>query len=178
MKQTGLALVKGKAYTGHIVLAGTPTAVVKVTLAWGSGEDEKQTLTLHSMRPVYRKFPLSFKSAEDSDHAELSIVGTGAGSFHIGAVSLMPSDNIDGFRREVITTLKQLHSGVYRFPGGNFVSAYEWRDAVGADRDKRPPIYDPVWRAVQPNDVGTDEFLTLCRLLGVDPLHHRQRGLW
>ena len=169
VKQTGLALVKGKAYTGHIVLAGTPTAVVKVTLAWGSGEDEKQTLTLHSMRPVYRKFPLSFKSAEDSDHAELSIVGTGAGSFHIGAVSLMPSDNIDGFRREVITTLKQLHSGVYRFPGGNFVSAYEWRDAVGADRDKRPPIYDPVWRAVQPNDVGTDEFLTLCRLLGVDP---------
>jgi len=35
--------------------------------------------------------------------------------------------------------------------------------------DKRPPIYDPVWRAVQPNDVGTDEFLTLCRLLDVDP---------
>jgi alpha-N-arabinofuranosidase len=35
--------------------------------------------------------------------------------------------------------------------------------------DKRPPIYDPVWHAVQPNDVGTDEFLTLCRLLDVDP---------
>ena len=80
----------------------------------------------------------------------------------------MPADNVQGFRAEVIAALKQLHSGVYRFPGGNFVSAHEWRDAVG-DPDKRPPIMDPVWHAVQPNDVGTDEFLTLCRLLDVEP---------
>ncbi len=80
----------------------------------------------------------------------------------------MPADNIEGFRAEVIAALKQLRFGVLRFPGGNFVSAYEWRYGVG-DIDKRPPIFDPVWHAVQPNDVGTDEFLTLCRLLGVDP---------
>jgi alpha-N-arabinofuranosidase len=64
--------------------------------------------------------------------------------------------------------LKQLHSGIYRFPGGNFLSAHEWRDAIG-DRDRRRPVMDPVWNAVQPNDVGTDEFLTLCRLLDVEP---------
>jgi alpha-N-arabinofuranosidase len=80
----------------------------------------------------------------------------------------MPADNINGFRPEVVAALKQLRFGVLRFPGGNFVSAYEWRYGVG-DIDKRPPIFDPVWHAVQPNDVGTDEFLTLCRLLGVDP---------
>src|SRR5579871_2952253 len=80
----------------------------------------------------------------------------------------MPADNVRGFREEVIAALTQLHSGVYRFPGGNFVSAHDWRDAVG-DPDKRPPIMDPVWHAVQPNDVGTDEFLTLCRLLDVEP---------
>ena len=80
----------------------------------------------------------------------------------------MPADNIEGFRSEVIAALKQLRFGVLRFPGGNFVSSYEWRHGVG-DIDKRPPIFDPVWHAVQPNDVGTDEFLALCRLLGVDP---------
>jgi alpha-N-arabinofuranosidase len=64
--------------------------------------------------------------------------------------------------------LKQLRSGVYRFPGGNFVSAHDWRDAIG-DPDQRPPIMDPVWNAVQPNDVGTDEFMFLCRLLDVEP---------
>ena len=114
------------------------------------------------------KFPLHFQAQADSDNARLEISGTGDGSFHVGAVSLMPANNVQGFRAEVIAALKQLHSGVYRFPGGNFVSAHEWRNAVG-DPDKRPPIMDPVWHAVQPNDVGTDEFMTLCRLLDVEP---------
>ncbi len=167
VRQTGLAVRKGKAYTGRIVLAGGPGAVVKVTLAWGSQAGEHQMLTIRALGSAYRKYPLKFQAQEDSDDAQLEITGTGTGSFHIGAISLMPADNIEGFRAEVIAALKQLHSGVYRFPGGNFVSAYEWRYAIG-DPDKRPPIYDPVWHAVQPNDVGTDEFLTLCRLLDVD----------
>ena len=56
---------------------------------------------------------------------------------------------------------------MWRFPGGNFLSAHEWRDAIG-DIDKRPPRWDPVWNALQPNDVGTDEFLFMTELLGVD----------
>jgi len=168
VRQTGLAVRKGKAYTGRIVLAGGPGAVVKVTLAWGSQAGERQTLIIRTLGFAYRTFPLRFLSQGDSDDGQFEITGTGTGSFHIGAVSLMPADNIEGFRAEVIAALKQLRSGVYRFPGGNFVSAYEWRNAIG-DPDKRPSIYDPVWHAVQPNDVGTDEFLTLCHLLGVDP---------
>lgn len=80
----------------------------------------------------------------------------------------MPADNPQGFRAELIAALKQGRSGVCRFPGGNFVSAHEWRFAIG-DPDKRPPIWDPVWNAVQPNDVGTDKLMTLCRLLDVEP---------
>jgi len=167
VRQMGLAVRKRKAYTGRVVLAGSPGAVVNVTLAWGSEAGERQTLTIRALGSACRKFPLSFRAQADSDDAQLEITGIGTGSFHIGAVSLMPADNIEGYRAEVIAALKQLHSGVYRFPGGNFVSAYEWRNAIG-DPEKRPSIYDPVWHAVQPNDVGTDEFLTLCRLLGVD----------
>lgn len=167
-RQSGIAVRKGKVYTGRIVLAGSPGAVVKVTLIWGKEAADRQTITLRTLGAVYRKFPLRYTAPADSNDATLQITGTGAGSFHVGAVSLMPADNIDGFRPEVIVALKQLRFGVLRFPGGNFVSAYEWRYGVG-DIDKRPPIFDPVWHAVQPNDVGTDEFLTLCRLLGVDP---------
>jgi alpha-N-arabinofuranosidase len=166
--QSGIAVRKGKAYTGRIVLAGSPGAVVRVTLIWGSTPADRQTVTVHTLRSAYRTFPLRYTSAADTDNARLEITGTGTGSFHVGAVSLMPADNIDGFRPEVVAALRQLSFGVLRFPGGNFVSAYEWRYGVG-DIDKRPPIFDPVWHAVQPNDVGTDEFLTLCRLLGVDP---------
>ncbi len=142
--------------------------MVKVTLIWGKEPADRQTINVHTIGVGHRKFPLRYTVAADTDNATLEITGTGTGSFHVGAVSLMPSDNIEGFRPEVIAALKQLRFGVLRFPGGNFVSAYEWRYGVG-DIDKRPPIFDPVWHAVQPNDVGTDEFLTLCRLLGVDP---------
>jgi alpha-N-arabinofuranosidase len=168
IEQAGLAVRKGKSYTGRVILAGTPGASVKVTLVWGKAASNRQTVTIGKLGLGYRKFPLSFQAQGDSDDARLEIVGTGSGVFHVGAVSLMPANNVEGFRAEVIAALKQLHSGVYRFPGGNFVSGHEWRDAIG-DPDKRPPIMDPVWHAVQPNDVGTDEFMTLCRLLAVEP---------
>ncbi len=168
LSQMGIAVRKGKLYTGRIVLAGSPGAVVKVTLIWGKEAVDRQTVMLRALGQSFRSFPLRYTAAADNDDATLEITGTGNGSFHVGAVSLMPADNIDGFRPEVIAALKQLRFGVLRFPGGNFVSAYEWRNGVG-DIDKRPPIFDPVWHAVQPNDVGTDEFLTLCRLLDVDP---------
>jgi alpha-L-arabinofuranosidase len=167
IQQAGLAVRKGKSYTGRIILAGTPGASVNVTLAWGDAASERQTVAINKLRTDYIKFPLSFRAEGDSDSAHLEIVGTGAGEFRVGAVSLMPAENVNGFRREVIDDLKQLHSGVYRWPGGNFVSGHEWRDAIG-DPDERPPIMDPVWHAVQPNDVGTDEFMTLCRLLQVE----------
>ena len=168
IQQSGLAVRKGKAYKGRIVLAGTPGTKVRVTLVWSNVASDRQTVAIDKIGPDYRKVPLSFQAQGDSDDARLEIVGTGTGSFHIGAVSLMPANNVQGFRAEVIAALKQLHSGVYRWPGGNFVSGYEWRNAIG-DPDKRPPIMDPVWHAVQPNDVGTDEFMTLCRLLDVEP---------
>lgn len=166
--ESGIVARKGKSYSGRIVLAGTPGTVVKVTLICGKEAGDRQTVTIPGITSVYRKFLFKFQAQGDTDDARIEITATGAGSLHVGAVSLMPADNIEGFRAEVINALKQLHSGVYRFPGGNFVSSYEWRNGVG-DIDKRPPIFDPVWNAVQPNDVGTDEFLTLCRLLGVDP---------
>jgi alpha-L-arabinofuranosidase len=168
IQQAGLAVRKGKSYTGRVVLAGTPDATVKVTLIWGDAASDRQTVLIGKLGPDYGRFPLNFRAEGDSDNARLEIVGTGADTFHVGAVSLMPANNVQGFRAEVIAALKQLHSGVYRWPGGNFVSGHEWRDAIG-DPDKRPPIMDPVWHAVQPNDVGTDEFMTLCRLLDVEP---------
>jgi alpha-N-arabinofuranosidase len=168
ISQSGIAVRKGKAYTGRIVLAGTPGTVVKVTLIWGKQATDRQTITLRTLGVAFRKFPLRYAAAADTDDATLEVTGTGAGSFHVGTVSFMPADNVEGFRPEIIAALKQLRFGVLRFPGGNFVSSYEWRYGVG-DIDKRPPIFDPVWHAVQPNDVGTDEFLALCRLLRVDP---------
>ena len=166
ISQTGLALRKGKAYTGRIVVSGSTGSAVAVSLVWGSAPGERQSVKLNA-GATYATYPLKFIAQGNTDDGRIEITATGQGAVHIGAVSLMPADNIRGFRPEIVNLLKQQRSGMYRFPGGNFLSAHDWRNAIG-DPDKRPPTWDPVWSAVQPNDVGTDEFLTLCELLGVD----------
>jgi alpha-L-arabinofuranosidase len=168
IQQAGLALRKGKAYTGRIVLAGAPGAKVTVSLVWGPGPADRQIIPISGLGASYSKFPLKFTAGGDGKDGRIEISATGQGSIHVGAVSLMPADNIRGFRPDTIALLKQQRSGMWRFPGGNYLSAHEWRDAIG-DPDKRPPRPDPVRSGFQPNDVGTDEFMILMELLGVDP---------
>jgi alpha-L-arabinofuranosidase len=168
IRQSGLALVKGKRYTAHIIFRGNPRARVKVTLIWGEGANDRQTISFAALPVAYQKFPLSFTYKADTGDGILKITGTGSGSFHIGTVSQMPADNVDGFRPDTIALLRQLHSGFWRLPGGNFVSDFNWYDSVGS-LDKRPPIFDHAWNALQSNDVGMDEFMTLCKLLGTEP---------
>ena len=168
IRQSGLALVKGKRYTGRIFLRGTNETKVKATLIWGQAADDRQTISFTTVSDVYKKFPFNFTSQADTADGALEITGTGNGSFHIGNLSLMPADNVQGFRPEVIALLRQLHSGMWRLPGGNFLSDWTWYDAIG-DPDKRPPMFDYAWNAMQTNDVGMDEFMTLCKLIGVEP---------
>ena len=168
--QDGIALKGGVGTNARIVVAGDPGARVAMTLVWGPGAGDRQTVALAPFSERWTTQRVRFAAHHTStDSARLEITGTGRGAFRVGAVSLMPADNVQGFRREVVSALATLHSGVYRFPGGNFVSGpYDWRDAIG-DPDRRPPRWDPVWRAVQPNDFGLDEFMTLCGLLDVAP---------
>jgi alpha-N-arabinofuranosidase len=168
VRQSGLALVKGKKYTGRIYLRGTPGSKVKVSLIWGDGPKDRQTISFSALSDVYKKFPLSFTANADTDAGAFEIVGTGTGNFHVGTASLMPGDNVQGFRPDTTALLRQLHSGVWRLPGGNFLSDWSWYDSVG-DPDKRPPMFDYAWNAMQTNDVGMDEFMTLCKLIDVEP---------
>jgi alpha-L-arabinofuranosidase len=59
-----------------------------------------QTVLINKVGPEYRKVPLCFEAGGDSDDVQLEIVGTGTGSFHIGAVSLMPADNVRPFAQK------------------------------------------------------------------------------
>jgi alpha-N-arabinofuranosidase len=149
-------------------LRPTPGAKVSIALVWGAGANDGQTVELAATSITYKEMPFTFVAGADTDAGGLEITGTGTGSFHIGAVSLMPAENLDGFRPEVIGQLKQLHSGFWRLPGGNFISDFNWYHSVGP-RDKRPPDFDFAWNAMQTNDVGMDELMTFCKLIGVEP---------
>lgn len=168
IKQAGMWLSSGKNYTGRIILSGDPGITVEVSLVWGPGTNERQKITINKLTSNYKSFPLNFTAKAENKNSSFEIVGKGAGSYNIGAVSLMPADNLNGFRKDIVGVLKEINSGIYRWPGGNFVANYDWRNGIG-NPDKRPPRYDFAWNTVESNDVGTDDFLTLCKLVGVDP---------
>jgi alpha-N-arabinofuranosidase len=75
----------------------------------------------------------------------------------------------NGFRRDVIAQVKALDVPIMRYPGGNFVSGYNWLDGVGP-RDRRPTVLERAWNSLETNQFGTNEFLEWCRLVGTEPL--------
>ncbi len=175
--QDALALLEGKDYTGRIVLAGHPGASpVKVSLVWGEAPEHRQTVEITNLSSGFRTFPLRFAAGASTENARLEIGSTGRGWFKVGTVSLMPADNVNGFRPEVLARLKELDSPIYRWPGGNFVSGYDWRDGIG-DRDKRPPRKNPAWQGVEHNDVGLHEYLDLMAILETEPYIAVNSGL-
>ena len=69
-----------------------------------------------------------------------------------------PTADRHGFRGDVLELTRELGVTVVRYPGGNFVSAYDWEDGVGP-RERRPTRLDLAWRSIETNEVGTDEFM-------------------
>ncbi len=177
IEQLELALQKGKEYDGYVIVSGDRRAApIEVQLVWGDGESQKQTFTINSLSNEYTKHAFRFVSGADTQEGRLQIVSLGKGKFKIGTASLMPSDNVKGFRPDTIQLMRELNSPVYRWPGGNFVSDYNWKDGVG-DRDKRPPRKNPAWTGVEHNDVGIHEFIDLCELLDTEPFIAVNTGL-
>src|SRR4051794_34563713 len=80
-----------------------------------------------------------------------------------------PLADARGFRTDVAELVKQLGVSLVRYPGGNFVSGYDWTDGIGP-RDRRPRRFDLAWRAIETNQVGTDEFLAWASGLGLEPM--------
>jgi alpha-N-arabinofuranosidase len=166
--QGGLSLAAGKSYVGHVWLAGTPDAApVEVKLVWAFGQDGRQVVAAESLSETFQKTPLRFTAGADAGNARLEISSTGRGSFRVGAVSLMPEESVEGFREDALRWLKALYTPLYRWPGGDFLAGYDWKEGIG-DRDRRPPR-QLASSEVDQNDVGIDEFLAFCRLLHATP---------
>jgi alpha-N-arabinofuranosidase len=74
-----------------------------------------------------------------------------------------------GFRTDVAGLIRELGVPVIRYPGGNFVSGYNWEDGIGP-ASERPRRLDLAWRSLETNQVGVDEFVPWCRSVGSEPM--------
>ncbi|MBR4748534.1 MAG: alpha-N-arabinofuranosidase [Abditibacteriota bacterium] len=80
-----------------------------------------------------------------------------------------PRADKDGFRQDVIDLVKPLGLSLVRYPGGNFVSGYDWRDGIGP-RERRPRRMELAWKSVETNQIGVDEFALWCKKAGLQPM--------
>jgi alpha-L-arabinofuranosidase len=79
-----------------------------------------------------------------------------------------PLSDSEGFRRDVLTAVENLHVPVLRWPGGNFSSNYNWMDGIGP-RDSRPRRLEMAWGTIEDNRFGTHEFLDYVAKVGAEP---------
>jgi alpha-N-arabinofuranosidase len=79
-----------------------------------------------------------------------------------------PLADARGFRRDVVDAVTGLGVSILRWPGGNFVSSYDWTDGIGP-KDQRPARLDLAWNDVESNRFGTDEFLQYAEAIGAEP---------
>ncbi len=171
VRQNDLGVREGMNYPGYIwakPLNGP--SEVEVRLVMGNGQDAPSlSKRIRLSDPGYSKQSFEFVSSKTIQMGASLEIKVIEGEILLGTVSIMPGDNINGMRRDTIELLRQLDAPIYRWPGGNFVSGYNWRDGIG-DRDRRPPRRNPAWTGVEHNDFGTDEFIAFCRLIGAEPL--------
>ena len=72
-----------------------------------------------------------------------------------------------GFRKDVIELVKDLRVGLVRYPGGNFLSGYNWKDGIGP-RESRPVRLDRAWHTIETNQIGIDEFADWAKKAGTE----------
>lgn len=80
-----------------------------------------------------------------------------------------PMAEINGFRTDVLSFVKELELSVVRYPGGNYTSGYDWKKTIGP-LEKRPTTIELAWRQIEPNTFGLNEFMTWAKIVGVDPI--------
>lgn len=81
-----------------------------------------------------------------------------------------PTADAEGFRRDVIDMVRKLGVPVVRYPGGNFVSGFNWEDSIGP-RDRRPARLDLAWFTTETNEVGLHEFAHWARKAGSEVMY-------
>ena len=100
---------------------------------------------------------------------KFAVLADKPGQFVIERILLYPADHINRADPDVIRFLKESRLPILRWPGGNFVSGYHWRDGVGP-LESRPTLPNYAWGQQENNFFGTDEFIAFCRTVGCEPM--------
>jgi len=136
------------------------------------GKQVRAEATISNVTTNWQKLEGSLKVPDNlpPDKAyKFAVLANKAGQFVIERILLYPADHINRADPDVIRFLKESHLPILRWPGGNFVSGYHWKDGVGPI-ETRPTLPNYAWGQQENNFFGTDEFIAFCRAVGCEPM--------
>ena len=166
--QSRISVIKGRKYTAYLYLKQNDFNGT-VTIALGKNEKKiYASQSISKVSPEWEKYTVNLIPNKTDANCKFMILFNGAGTIWIDAVSLMPMENDEGLRKDVIALVKEVDPPVLKWPGGCFADGYHWKDGVGP-RDQRPVKLDPAWKCWEANDFGTNEFIHFCKAVGAEP---------
>jgi alpha-N-arabinofuranosidase len=174
LSQSRLTVAKGMTYlfSGHFRASSADlTASVRLKALLPDGQ--WMSLGSATLAPVgtdWTKLEAKLVSTGATDRAVLEVEAVGDGVLWGDMLSLMPADNVEGWRRDVVEAIRQLRPPVLRWGGSSIdPGGYKWKEAIG-ERDRRPSYVNPYWGRRDSGDVGVEEFIRFCRAVGSEPL--------
>ena len=175
LSQSGMYVVKGQSCDFSGWFRVTANVTVQITLKTQIPDDSWLILatteaTLSPNTAEWQKLSATLISSGTSDRVVFELTAKGDGVLFVDKLSLMPSDNMDGWRKDAVELIRPIKPAIVRWggsvcdPGG-----YRWKNGIGP-RERRIPFPNTVWGRIDSNDVGIDEFIRFCRLIGGEPL--------
>jgi alpha-N-arabinofuranosidase len=167
--QHALCLRAGDTCRGSLWARGNPSATLVVRVL--DGKTSLVEKRLPTLSPEWKEYPLEFRLAKTVEDATLQIGLRGLGEAWIDQVSLTPDScrAAGGFRPDLLDAVAGLRPPVIRWPGGCYAERYRWKDGIGPQH-KRGKFPVSMWDDVDTNNLGTDEFIDLCRRVKAEPL--------
>jgi alpha-N-arabinofuranosidase len=168
LRQGGLSIHAGKKYTLSLYARGEGPLTVSLGRDLGPFVASYAEAQITDIGPEWSKHTVVLTPDTTDVNAELSLRLAGPGTLYLDQVTLLPEDHVVGWRRDVVDAVRALKPNCLRF-GGSAVIYYDWKLGIG-DPDRRVPFPNQPWGRMEPNDVGMDEFLQFCELVGAEPL--------
>jgi len=173
--QGGVALQAGVPYELRLVVKTNRPMPLSVLVGNSAGGYHFQTTVDESTPEHWNEYQWYFTPSAEDENAQLELTFSSRGAMTVGAVSLMRADNFLGLRQDVIACLEEISVPILRWPGGNFAGDYRWQDGL-LPVDQRAPLgsYTPIMTephtfGYDMHEIGTDEFIALCRRLKAEP---------
>jgi alpha-N-arabinofuranosidase len=168
ISQDGFYLTEGHRYRLRLHLRSEGRVPVRASLH-GDGASIAQPISLGVGSQEWKGAEAIFTAGQSSMNATLSIEFQGPGTLWLDRIYLIDEDAVLGiWRPDVVAALAAMNPGVIRF-GGSTLEVFEWEKCLG-NWDRRVPYATEPWGGLDPNFIGVEEFVQLCRYVKAEPL--------